>query len=126
MPEGGIMLNCLAVGLGGMIGSILRYGISCLDIREAWLFPVRTFAVNMLGCLLIGLISAWAEDSARIDPKLLLFLKAGLCGGFTTFSTFSLETYALMNSGHTATAFGYVAASVMLGTALVFLGRCAV
>ncbi len=112
--------SCIAVGAGGFLGSVLRYLIGHLPVRETTLFPVRTFAINLLGCALIGCLAAVASRNTTLDPRLILFLKVGLCGGFTTFSTFGLETAQLIRSGHPAVAALYVVLSVALGVGLVF------
>ena len=112
--------SCIAVGAGGFLGSVLRYLIGLLPVRETTLFPVRTFAINLLGCALIGCLAALASRNTTLDPRLILFLKVGLCGGFTTFSTFGLETAQLIRGGHPAVAALYVVLSVALGVGLVF------
>ena len=115
-----MLSNCLLVGAGGCIGAVLRYLAGLIRISETAIFPYRTFAVNLLGCLAIGIIAALVEKNTMADPKLILFLKVGICGGFTTFSTFGLETVDLINTGHPGIAFLYVVLSVLLGTALIF------
>lgn len=114
------MLNILAVGAGGFIGSVLRYVIGLIPVTETLLFPIKTFAINVLGCLLIGIIAVAASKNIELNPHMLLFLKVGLCGGFTTFSTFALETSDLMKSGHMGIAFLYVVLSVIVGIAVIF------
>lgn len=122
------MLNCIAVGLGGFLGSVCRYlaGQIPLPLGRDWGFPVRTLAINLIGSFLIGAVTALALKRAAPDPRLVLFLKAGVCGGFTTFSSFALETGDLLQSGRTAAALLYVAASLILGVAAVFAGEAAV
>ena len=114
------MLNILAVGAGGFVGAVCRYLIGLIPVREALIFPVKTFAINVIGCMVIGLIAAAASRHSGINPHLMLFLKAGLCGGFTTFSTFALETADLMRAGHGGVAFIYAALSVLAGIAVIF------
>lgn len=115
------MLNCFLVGLGGFIGAVLRYLISLIPIKNPESFPVNTFAINIVGAFAIGCIAFAVSKDKNIDPKLLLFLKVGICGGFTTFSTFSLETAELIKSGSVITALIYVFASVILGVLAVML-----
>lgn len=115
-----MLSNCLFVGVGGCIGAVLRYLISLLPISETALFPYRTFAVNLLGCFAIGIIAALVEKNTMADPRLILFLKVGICGGFTTFSTFGLETADLISTGHMGMAFLYIVLSVVFGVALIF------
>ena len=96
------MLNCIAVGLRGFLGSVCRYLAGQIPLGRDWGFPVRTLAINLIGSFLIGAVTALALKRAAPDPRLVLFLKAGVCGGFTTFSSFALETGDLLQSGRTA------------------------
>lgn len=121
-----MFLNCLAVGFGGFLGAVIRYGIGLFPVKESTLFPVKTFAINLLGCLAIGLITALAAKSRNLDPRLILFLKAGLCGGFTTFSTFALESGDLLRSGQPWIAVAYISSSVIFGILLVFAAQAVV
>lgn len=82
------MTDCLIVGLGGFIGSVCRFMISKLPLSAEGSFPLNTFIINILGAFAIGCIVAAAGKD--LDPRAVLFLKVGICGGFTTFSTFSL------------------------------------
>ena len=116
------MTNILAVGLGGFIGSILRYLIGLIQISEVCIFPIKTFAINIIGCILIGIISVWISKQT-VNPQLILLLKVGICGGFTTFSTFALETETLIKTGHIGLAVLYVALSLVVGVGLVFVGK---
>lgn len=115
------MLNCIVVGAGGFIGTIARYLLGLIPVKETTVFPVKTFMINILGCLAIGSITALAAKNLSLGPRWLLFLKVGICGGFTTFSTFALETTDLMKNGHLGIAFLYFALSVVLGVGAVFL-----
>lgn len=115
------MLNCIVVGAGGFIGTILRYLIGLIPVKETTVFPVKTFMINILGCLAIGSIAALAAKNLSLSPKLILFLKVGICGGFTTFSTFALETTELMKNGHFGIAFLYLILSAVMGISAVFL-----
>lgn len=111
------MLNFLAVGIGGALGAMLRYGISLIPFHGE--FPLATLLTNFLGALAIGIIAAKA---GRISPRAVLLLKTGVCGGFTTFSTFSLEAYTLFRQARYVMAGGYVLLSLMLCLAGVGLG----
>lgn len=116
-------MSCLYVFLGGGVGCVLRYLLSSVATWpvSAGQFPLKTFAVNMLGCFLIGLISAaFAITGGRAEYKNLLV--AGFCGGFTTFSTFSREALDLFNGGAVLVAVAYVVLSVLVGIALVAAG----
>ena len=93
------MMNCLAVGLGGFAGAVLRYLIGLIPTGETMIFPVKTFCINVIGCIVIGAITVLAAKLS-VPPRMILFLKVGVCGGFTTFSTFALESSDLIRDGH--------------------------
>lgn len=112
------MLQCLIVGAGGFLGAVLRYLIGLLPVSPASGFPIKTFAINVLGAFAIGIVAALGARNA-LDPRLTLFLKVGVCGGFTTFSSFALETNDLLAKGATATAALYVVLSIALGVLAV-------
>ncbi|MBP5601434.1 MAG: fluoride efflux transporter CrcB [Treponema sp.] len=116
-------MNCLLVALGGGVGACLRYLIGVIPLKEPFTFPVKTLLINLLGCFVIGLIAALVVKNSSISPKTVLFIKTGLCGGFTTFSTFALETETLIKTGHIGIALLYVALSVIVGAGLVFAGQ---
>lgn len=120
------MLNCVFVGIGGFIGSVLRYLAGLIPIEPSNGFPVKTLVINVLGSFALGLIAAAAAKNASLDPKLVLMLKVGVCGGFTTFSTFAYETQGLMQNGHTWLALVYVLLSIVLGVAAIFLAQSVV
>ena len=120
------MLNCLVVALGGGIGACLRYLIGLIPLKESFTFPVKTLFINLLGCFVIGLIAAIAAKTTSLSPRTVLFIKTGLCGGFTTFSTFALETETLLKTGHIGLAIIYVALSVVVGVGLAFAGQLVV
>ena len=115
------MLNIIAVGAGGFLGSTLRYLISLIPLDEPIIFPIKTFIINIVGCIVIGIIAVSASKNFEMNPQMLLFLKVGLCGGFTTFSTFALETADLMKAGHMGIAFFYAVLSVLVGITVIFL-----
>lgn len=114
------MADCVIVGIGGFIGSTGRYLLGKIPVGMTSGFPIQTFCINLIGCFLIGCLAAFAERENAVGPRTMLFLKTGFCGGFTTFSTFALETAALMEGGHIGLAFLYVVLSAALGVALVF------
>lgn len=120
------MLNCLVVALGGGIGACLRYLIGLIPLKEPYAFPVKTLVINLVGCFVIGLIAVLAVKNTSLSPKTVLFIKTGLCGGFTTFSTFALETETLIKTGHFGIAILYVALSVVVGVGLAFAGQVVV
>lgn len=114
----------IAVGIGGAIGSILRY-LASLWIANKYQvgnFPLATFLINISGCILIGLFIGLFERGQLINSDIKLLLITGVCGGYTTFSTFSLENIQLINNGNYLTACIYAIASVLLGIGAVWLG----
>jgi len=112
----------LVIGAGGFIGATCRYVLSQF-IQSKFLsaFPIGTLTVNIIGCLLVGLIFGLSER-ANIPSEWRLFLVTGLIGGFTTFSAFSIESVALLRDGQYLYLFAYVSASVILGFAATLLG----
>ena len=114
------MVNALLVGAGGALGAMGRYGLSLLPFRGD--FPLLTLCTNFLGALLIGVIVGLA-GAGRLGSGGTLFWKTGVCGGFTTFSTFSLESLGLFERGRWLAGGSYVILSVGLCLAGVALGR---
>lgn len=117
------MLNCVAVGIGGFFGSVARYLISQIPIKNGTVFPINTFIINVAGAFALGYVVAALLRGGNIDPRITLFLKVGVCGGFTTFSTFSLETHELMQTGHMTIAVVYAAASISFCVLAIFMGQ---
>jgi CrcB protein len=115
--------NIFLVGIGGSIGSILRY------LCQKWVyqlypftFPWGTFLVNIAGCFLIGIFFAASEKTTFLSPDWRLFLTTGLCGGFTTFSAFAFESMNLARTGDISYTLLYTTGSVVLGILAVFAG----
>lgn len=121
-----IMQKIFFVGLGGFVGAILRYLLGYLFAFISFGFPLGTLGVNFIGAFLIGAVTEIAVGSVPLHPNLLLFLTVGLCGGFTTFSTFSLETVQLFEKGRTGAAFLYIGVSVAACLVGVLLAKLAV
>lgn len=92
------MIKCLCVGLGGAAGAMLRYLIGLVPVGASNGFPVKTLLINILGAFVIGVLAVLGEKHS-LPPLLVLTLKTGVCGGFTTFSTFALETSQLFQNG---------------------------
>ncbi len=113
------MTGFLFVGLGGAVGAMLRYAISLMPYRGT--FPMLTLITNVMGAVLIGFVAGVAVKH-ELPDNVVKFLKTGICGGFTTFSTFSLETYNLCDSGKYILAGVYALLSVILCFAGIVLG----
>jgi CrcB protein len=122
-------LTYLWIAVGGAIGSILRFWISSLLAQSSGeTFPIGTLIVNVSGSLVIGLFVALAAPEGRwlAGPSLRAFFMIGLCGGYTTFSSFSLQTLTLMQEGQWVRAALYTVASVLLCLAAVWLGQASI
>jgi CrcB protein len=112
-----------AVGVGGALGAVARYSLDrLLERRTFTVFPWSTFAINLSGCLLIGVVIAALVDRHAAPGWLRVGLVMGFVGGYTTFSTFAQETLDLIEEGRVALAFAYAAGSVGLGVAAVLAG----
>lgn len=114
-------MSVFFVGLGGALGAILRYLMGLIPIKNNQDFPINTLIINVIGALIIGVIAALVAKNKELNPQLVLFIKVGLCGGFTTFSSFALETQNLISAGKITLAFIYVILSVVLCVSAVFL-----
>lgn len=88
-------MEFLVVALGGAVGAMARYAISLIPVKSG--FPFLTLATNIMGALLIGFVVGIASGKNEVSENTILFWKTGVCGGFTTFSTFSLEAYNLFD-----------------------------
>ena len=118
-----MLKNILLIGTGGFIGSVARYFVSRLNLHIDFLsIPVGTLVVNVLGSFLIGFLIGISAKSMILNADLRMFLMVGLCGGFTTFSTFTGENLALMQSGQFLSVLIYTALSILLGFTAVYLG----
>ena len=117
-----MMTGWMLAGAGGAVGAALRYRIGLLPMNPENGFPIKTLLINLAGSFTIGMIAALAAKNA-MNPKLVVFLKAGVCGGFTTFSSFAFETQQLAQKGEGGLAFLYVLLSVLLGVSMVFLAE---
>lgn len=117
-----IIKNVLLVGAGSFIGGAARYLVSLALKKASKGFPWATLLVNLAGCFLIGLLWGMFSKSATEGSNWALLLTVGLCGGFTTFSTFSKEALMMLQSGNIWGFAGYIGISVAAGIALVALG----
>ena len=113
-------MSILFVGLGGALGAICRYLLSMISVKSD--FPLMTFIINILGAIIIGFVVGVASKY-KVNDNILLFLKTGFCGGFTTFSTFSLETLTLFENSHYITGCLYAVLSLICCVAGVAIGR---
>lgn len=119
------MFNILIVGIGGFIGSALRYLVAgwVQQVSKSIDFPYGTLAVNLLGCFVIGFLAQLAETRGILSSETRLLVFIGLLGGFTTFSSFGNETLNLARDGQMFDALTNVLANVAFGLLLVWLGR---
>ncbi len=119
------MQNLLIIGVGGFLGALLRYSVS--GVVQSWSkslhFPYGTLVVNLLGCLLIGVLSQVAEVRGVISPEARSFIFIGLLGAFTTFSTFGNDTVSLFQEGKDLLSFINIGLHLVLGLSAVWLGR---
>ncbi|MEW6031017.1 MAG: fluoride efflux transporter CrcB [Chloroflexota bacterium] len=119
------MNKILLIGMGGFIGSILRYWLSgwVQQALKSSLYPFGTLTVNIFGCLVIGFLSGLAEQRGVFTPEARAFAFIGVLGGFTTFSTFGNETFGLLQDGQTLSALVNIALHLVFGVGAVWLGR---
>ena len=117
------MTECIMVGVGGFIGSVCRYLIGLLPIETNSGFPIKTLAINIIGSFFISLITVLATKDKGLSPQVVLMLKTGVCGGFTTFSTFAFEATELIKNGHMGIAFAYICTSIIFGLLAIFAAQ---
>ena len=118
-----MLKQLLLIGMGGFVGSVARFLVSKLNTRIDWLsIPIGTLTVNVVGSLLIGFLIGISEKSPILTVEWRMFLMVGLCGGFTTFSSFSGENLMLMRNGQFLPLLLYTGLSILLGFTAVYLG----
>ncbi len=119
------MDKLILIGFGGFIGSVMRYLVSgyVQTISRSNTFPYGTLAVNVIGSFIIGFLFYFIETRSSLNPQMRALLLFGFLGAFTTFSTFSLETYNLLRSGELVPALMNVGANCVLGVMAVWAGR---
>ena len=117
-----LLANLIAIGAGSAIGGMARYLVG-RAVQAQWhgSFPLGTFIVNVAGCFIIGLIYGLIDRGFNLPESARLFLTVGLCGGFTTFSTFINENYLLISSQGQAMALLYAVASIAVGFLMLYL-----
>lgn len=116
------MLNVLAIFIGGGLGSLSRYGLSILLRAYSMDFPFATLSVNFIGSLILGFAIALFWNKAPMHDTLKLAITVGFCGGLTTFSTFSWETFDLIKNGEILLAFLYAFISILICVLAISLG----
>jgi CrcB protein len=121
------MKSALVVGLGGFFGCVARHLTAVLFARlfDANAYPYATLTVNVVGCLLVGLLGGLAENTSLLSPAMGLFLVVGVLGGFTTYSTFAYQSVGLARDGQMMSAALNVAAHLALGLGAVCAGAWA-
>jgi len=119
------VVKVLLIGMGGFIGAILRYAVggAIQGLSKSALFPIGTLGVNVMGCLVIGLLSYLVEFRSMFSVEVRVFLMIGLLGSFTTYSTFGNETFELMRESGYLPALINMGAHLVLGLLAVWLGR---
>ena len=115
-----MFIKCLVVGIGGFLGSVLRYLLSKIPVKQIN-YPINTLITNIIGAVIIGMVISYA-DKTGMRPEKLLLLKTGFCGGLTTFSTFSYEAFSLIEKGEFLSAGSYIFLSIACSIAGVYLG----
>ena len=117
-----MLKEIIAVFIGGGIGSILRFLLNKIEIISENNFPYSTFISNFLGCFILGLVLGYFIKSENPNSVLFVFLTVGLCGGFTTFSSFSYENLQLLQNGEILTFLVYLLGSLIIGIISVYIG----
>lgn len=112
--------SILAIFIGGGLGSLMRFGVNA--VVDSHRFPWGTMVANALASLLLGVLVGWISIEGEIDERLRLFLVTGLCGGFSTFSTFSYESLKLWQQGEHFAFFANIGGSVTVCLVCIFLG----
>lgn len=119
-----LLMQFLIIFLGSGLGGLLRFllGSYVQKVFDGWIFPIGTFSVNMLGCLVIGFLARLAEAKGLFQGEVRLLIFVGFLGGFTTFSSFGYETFQLLRDGEILQALLNAGLQVVLGVLLVWLG----
>ncbi len=117
------MKEIIAVFIGSGLGGLTRFGLGkWINSWHNQHFPYGTFVVNVVACFILGIVIGLADHKQLLSPTAKLFLTVGFCGGFSTFSTFSLETITLFQQGHNSSLVLYILGSILLCVAATFGG----
>lgn len=111
-----------AVAVGGALGALARWGLGLALPTAPGTFPTTTLAINVVGCLLMGVLVVHVAEVRTVHPVVRPFLGVGVLGGFTTFSTFAVDAQTLLATGHLGTALGYLAATLLGSVGAAWLG----
>ena len=117
-----MLKEIIAVFIGGGLGSVLRFLINKIEIISDNNFPYSTFISNFLGCLILGIVLGYFIKNENTNSMLFVFLTVGICGGFTTFSSFSNESLQLIQNGEIFTFLAYLLGSLVIGIMSVYMG----
>ena len=115
-------MNWILVAMGGGIGACLRYGAGLWLFKPSMSFPWPTWWINIVGCFAAGIFFAFSQKFPVLQQEARLFLMVGILGGFTTFSSFGLETFQLFRQGQTVLALSYALSSVVVGVIVLWIG----
>ena len=117
-----MLKEVIAVFIGGGLGSVLRFLVNKIEIISDNNFPYSTFMSNFLGCLILGIVLGYFIKNENTNSMLFVFLTVGICGGFTTFSSFSNESLQLIQNGEIFTFLAYLLGSLVIGIMSVYMG----
>ena len=115
-------MNFILVFIGGGLGSICRFGISLFMKNQGYVFPMATLLANALSCIVLGTLVGWTIKNGNTSDVQKYLLMTGFCGGFSTFSTFTNETFQLLQDGNLAFAFGNILVSLIVCLICIFIG----
>ncbi len=117
------MRAAMIIGLGGFVGAVMRYLLSLLPFAQRSGFPLVTLAINIAGAFFIGILAGLSVKFPGLNNEWMAFLQIGICGGFTTFSTFALESTVLLGGENFSMGLLYIGLSLIIGLGAVWLGR---